>query len=110
MGGTREDSEMGNNRPVKMRCAVQYTHLDDPPDVHFCYHLCRVKKHQESIQREGDILQGRVVLEGHGRVHTHGDDADDGTDSQQRVDPLQGWRPLSCAAANCMTNSVQYRI
>lgn len=29
------------------------------------------------------------MFERHGRVHTDGNDADDGTDAQQRVNPLQ---------------------
>lgn len=33
------------------------------------------------------------MLEGHGCVHAHGDDTDDGTDAEQRVHPLQQ-RPM----------------
>lgn len=31
------------------------------------------------------------MFEGHGRVHADRNDADDGTDAQQRMNPLQRW-------------------
>ena len=57
--------------------------------MHFGYHLRRVEEHQQNVQGEGHVLQRRVVFEGHGRVHADRNDADDGTDAQQRMNPLQ---------------------
>lgn len=55
------------------------SYLYDASDVHLGNHLRRVQEHQQRVQCECHILQWRVVLERHGGVHAHGDDADDGT-------------------------------
>lgn len=57
--------------------------------MHLGDHLCSVEEHKQSVQREGDILEWGVVLEGLGCVHANRDDTDDGTGSQKRVHPLQ---------------------
>lgn len=40
------------------------------------------------------------MFERHGRVHTDGNDADDGTDTQQRVNPLQKWSKVISGRGN----------
>lgn len=56
-------------------------YLNYPTDMHFCYHLCSVKKHQQSIKSKCHILERRIMLEGFWSVHTHRNNTDDGTDS-----------------------------
>ena len=70
----------------KMDCLYYY--LDDSSDVHLGDHLSGVEEHEQRVQGKGHVLQRGVVLERLGCVHTHADDADDGTGSQQRVHPL----------------------
>lgn len=57
--------------------------------MHLGDHLSRVEEHEQRVERECHILQGRVVLKCLGCVHAHRDDADDGAGSQQGVHPLQ---------------------
>lgn len=56
-------------------------YLNYPTDMHFCYHLCSVKKHQQSIKSKCHILERRIMLEGFWSVHTHRNNTDDGTNS-----------------------------
>ena len=63
--------------------------------MHLGDHLCRVEEHEKRVQREGHILQRRVVLERLGRVHAHRDHAEDGAGAQQRVHPLAAGKELA---------------
>lgn len=64
-------------------------YLDNAPDMHFGDHLCSVEEHQQCVQGEGDILQGRVVLKGLRCIHTDRNDTDYSTGPQERMNPLR---------------------
>lgn len=85
---------MSSTRVPSLPLQMQY--LDDASDVHLGDHLGGVEEHEQRVQREGHVLQRRVMLERLGGVHTHGDDADDGAGPQQSVHPLQERRRKMC--------------